>query len=841
VERVARITPRLDRPRERLSNLTGLWIQPQFGDQMMVSPLIKPLATSELPQPEQKEVQLQLASLIMGRESLSILDVPVVIGYLMGAGQMTRAFVFIAQVHFSVPELPKDQLRALLGFTWAYHPLPASVDLGVGLMVRGAQVKAMASIGDDVGPLLAEGWQLAERADASHDYAVFMFYMNTLTEVAKKDFRKAISNLRWILKNYEHIEFGGEKLSTVLSGKAAGDLIWFVVQDIADVECLGLWIDTIAAMVPVEREKAFVEAFQGAHDRADTAESCLLAVDRPWLNEHDKDKSDQAWGPLHESYLQLERDTVTLGLPVLWATMVRVLVILEAEYLGDLDRAIGTAQAGFAEDGLPEDAKYLIADAIGRQFVYRKQYADAETWLKRALDAETVAMAVYRFRSAIHYAEVIGHADSGRAIEAARLAVEIVQSCPTTTGPLDLVTACGELAVSYWLNDQVALALEVIDQGASLLFEQSEETERFRQLFAVMGHVTSYILSDTREGHPSRTLDGEECLKPYRSVFLLDKPELADRYQRENKPTLCALVSELARAVNADDLASKWAMHGMELARQEGHLMAQSVMGTSALAVLIEQMAFRAAIDVAREMCAALYATRSLEESGRSAFTTGLSAVDVLGREHNERWRTVEQNAVTQGLIPICFHLVRTWVRDPDAARQGAQEVIDTCHEVAESAAFPEHWQNVAEIFEISFVNAVGRRELNQRSNEPGELGQTSVQVIGYMASSVLPDIGPELAYISHIIALKYAAEVVSEDSGPYRQIITPAICDYWEHVAQTQGFSLATPQLVRGLVSEALEVPVDSRAKKVLQAMRMGLVMPLPEAARSAERWVNA
>ena len=85
----------LDRPRERIAQLAGPWLQKLAGGRFLTSPLVRPLAMTELPFVERRSIWNELASEIMRRQSKSVLDVAFAVGYLKNAEAYDRACAFL--------------------------------------------------------------------------------------------------------------------------------------------------------------------------------------------------------------------------------------------------------------------------------------------------------------------------------------------------------------------------------------------------------------------------------------------------------------------------------------------------------------------------------------------------------------------------------------------------------------------------------------------------------------------------------------------------------------------------------------------------------------------------
>src|SRR5437667_9823393 len=109
-----------------------------------------------------------------------------------------------------------------------------------------------------------------------------------------------------------------------------------------------------------------------------------------------------------------------------------------------------------------------------------------------------------------------GTKDVQAAIDFAQQAVDLVTSADEIPAT-EIAKAFGELAIAQWLAKDLRSAFGSWDRAGELLLSSRDDTDRWKGLFVVFGHLSGYLSSIAYFGQPpSETQTGEQYAAPYR-------------------------------------------------------------------------------------------------------------------------------------------------------------------------------------------------------------------------------------------------------------------------------------------------------------------------------------
>ncbi len=181
IARLASVEPQIDRPDERTSALTGIWLQETSPNLLQLSPLIRKLG-SNLGEDTRKEIYKQLGKMIIAKRKISQIDASTAIFYLIQAEDYKLA-AFVLQKTLG-EFIGKPQLFFDWGFTmhWYTEPIPEQVPNFFRVQIRVLQLEFTIStdrnasyLVEDLESILSEaGVSSLERAIGN--MALFHYY-----------------------------------------------------------------------------------------------------------------------------------------------------------------------------------------------------------------------------------------------------------------------------------------------------------------------------------------------------------------------------------------------------------------------------------------------------------------------------------------------------------------------------------------------------------------------------------------------------------------------------------------------------------------------------------------
>jgi hypothetical protein len=139
MQALADVSPSVERPRQRLNDLLGVWIQRDINNRLMVSPLVKALGSQDLSISVRRECHLTLGERIV-RNELDQYKAFNAISHFTVAEAFDKAgsllLLALDELENSETQIDDGGLLAL----WSLQPLPERMDLGIRLLIRGVQI-----------------------------------------------------------------------------------------------------------------------------------------------------------------------------------------------------------------------------------------------------------------------------------------------------------------------------------------------------------------------------------------------------------------------------------------------------------------------------------------------------------------------------------------------------------------------------------------------------------------------------------------------------------------------------------------------------------------------------
>lgn len=828
---LAGVTPEVGQPRERLNRLIGLWVEPHAGQLMTVSPLVKPLAATELAQDLQVRVHLAQAEFYLSQHRLNVILVAKAVHHLGTAGQHDRAAILLILALTHAHRLEREDVDLLLAVSWKHSTLPVGIDLGNRIYLRTHQIVTCEHFGISIQELLDDAHALVAEAERNDAWAVFAFAVLTAPIVANIDFDQAARNVKRALECRKDVinslsEPGGrEELRYE-------ELVWLIVTGIRKPSHLSTWLELVRTLSDEETETAF------ASEMAELA--CMLAIDGVGYGEAEKPVSDQDWDRVLDAYdqaIQIGRES---DIDLLRALGVRAKVTVLAGHLDKIDEARAVATEAAERYSTEPRTVFVVGSEIGRQLLAKGRVPEALDWFRRAFAAETDAFPNLRCRYLIDASRAAGDDHPQESLTYARGGVAVVRAHPRRTSEFDFVIALGELAIAEWLGRDLRAAFLCFDEAARALIDCKDSTAFWKQLFVMFGHTSGYLSSLAATGQPPQsTPTGEPYARPQRGMLANEVAERAESYQPDRDVLLYAHLSTFGEGVEDYENAASWALRGLSIAREQGILEACGQLGLAAIAPLILSGQYTESFDVAVEACAAIEASRKRTKDGFPIFESGVSAENVLGPSNSDEWQDVEHIAAKISIVAALLHALTRDLDDGRAAGK-AEQIIDACEQMARISSHQGVWCEAGEFLHTVFDSTVSHSVIQKRANDAGERKETTVQMLGYLGATVKPDARLEGCALNHAIVFAHLSRMAPLLPGVVGQIYVPFIVKYWKSAFAEQRFRFRSPDSVAHDLQDAIAQPMEERVRAVLATVIRGLGIRMPERVRDAEAWLR-
>ncbi|MEX2376159.1 MAG: hypothetical protein WD942_11350 [Dehalococcoidia bacterium] len=819
---VAAAEPIIVRPGERLNRLLGLWVQRRQGERLRLSPLLSGTFKNEVPQPTQQRVYLALAEGLLGRRRLNQHEVADLFLYLVQARDIRRAgTVLLMALSDLLTHLITTYDGPLL-YVWVDQPLPGELDLGHRIYLRALQIALRQQAEKDVVPLILDLDEMAAQATGDEAWALLGAGLHAAPVMAKHSFSAADRLMRMAFALLPEGRLPLPPGVEADRGKLPPEqplewLLWLYANEFRNCEEAEAWLETVESLTPAQRERAFSGTLSD--------EGSKLVTSRLWSLEADRAEDERNWPAVVATLRRFASVAEACGLGILYACAEHGLIVVTAEYLGDLKGARTIADEALEQVGASPAASFLIRECIGRQYLYKGHAGEAIRWLEQALTHQPDSFGLERIDAMLALARALGDSSAAQAAAWIEDAVGLARSQEATSG-VPLIRALGELSIARWRLGDMDSAFEALDQAAERLLAIKDESRHWKGLFATLGHVSGFLASIAKTGAPPvTTMAGEKYVAPEPGFFAAHYAPRSALYREDRLSYLYAQLTTFAAAVGRSDRSAKWTIEGIELARQHGQGTVLAGFVMEGATTLLANHQYEELLELAVDGGRIIVATAELHRQGRSQETDSddPDVELILGQKPSELWARADDIAVGVVHLPTLFHLALLFLEDGDLARRHAERVTRLYRDAAAANTQSPFW-GLAEVVEVGFADEPAGRELLRRCKSGGPWADGDyLQATGYVLATLQPDI--TLAEKAHLHAACFGYVHDKLDGlgyGPlaYRDIVVPFISSYWSTAFERQRFRFRTPKLVESSLLQALEEPVERRVKAILRVI---------------------
>lgn len=814
VQALAQVSPSIERPRERLSALSGLWVQRNAGERYEVSPLVSAFGMTELAPATAQACHNVLGSRIVAQQSMTPPQLIEAMMHFHQAAKFDRAGALFA---FALAELTKLDTQipdfGLLS-VWADQPLPADMSLGLRLHIRGLQIAARRHRGVGIEALLVSDLDtLVAQATEQEAWAVISIVVSTTSIV---DPTRSLFYLRTALRLAPHGRMPDGEPLMLPKELTFEDLIWAQVPLLETTDHLDDWIQTLEQMTPEQLAHACADDF--------AEQGCLALAEQLWLRELDHLPEQRNWPQVLDLLDELAWRAHIIGAELLWACAMRARIAVRAEYCQDLEGAVRDGEAALAVASSDPRIQLLMRECVGRQYLYADQRSQAVQWLQKAFSYQTSAYPRIQMVALLSASRALVSEDIAAATSYAQQAVDLVRSTeeiPET----DLVRALGELAIVKWLSGDLNETFSAWDDAGERLFACQAETDLWKALCVMYGHISGYLTSVAIQGQPPEVIrGGTPYVTPQPGMLLSVQTNRTPLYEARKAAYLASQLAMFAEAVGQDARAAVWAKRGLEWAQESHQWLVLSALGRKLLAPLIRGDRYADTLESALESGALQAAMDTLRGQGKDLSTITGEIRSILGEKPSAKWEQAEYYSAIIGLLPIAFRLAWHTLQNPKQAEHYGEVVSGLCQEIETTASDKALWRTAAEMFQAAFVQRKSADELMRQTAAINPDKHPVLRAIAYIFASLAVKGSLSSAYQMHRSIWSYVVGLLRQEPAIYRQVVTPFLVEFWTQRFSTQRFRFRSPTLVEAELTHALSLPDDQKAQAVLNAVALGL-----------------
>lgn len=779
VWRISEIAPAVPRPKEKFLSAIGLWIQQNQNSEYLISPLLTQFGKKYLDPVLKSKIHFVLAQSILNKKTLTPIDGWRAISNFHVSGAMSEAAMVLLKILVQLNDHPADADD--WGFTniWTDRELPEEIDYMMRVSLRLMQLIILKKRDKDWSYVLKDLEVLVGEAREIDLVLVGICIMASVTLILVKPI-KALFFLGLALKGSQGIDY--KQVLGLESDLSIEIILWMAPFKFKTCDDLEVWMNVLENMSNEQRITALSSDM--------SLDGCMMAANAVWVAEDKKEPGDRVWQPVLEITEKLANLAKKLNVEILWACAVRAQAIIYAEYLNDVDRAINLV----IEKGkdATDDAKvqFVLLEAIGREYALAKRHKEAVPWFEQAFSISCDVFKQERLDAALVASRNLGEIDTGLGVHYAELSVAIAKTIPSKT-PLYYVKVLGELAIARWLNGDLTGSFSPLQDAANLLLQSKIESEEWKSLFVLFGHITGFFTHLASIGKaPDKILDGEKYAEPRRGMMFLEHPDRHTFYFSHDW-IMAIHLGQMAHGLDLHKYASYWMLQGFELSQNQNDNIKSSPFLFGVIPYLISDKRFATAIQLYIEATKWTIVWQETSGKGnlREMLNTDFNVESLLGDKPNDNWNAVEERVVSLCIFPIVVYLSSEWLNNNTSVTQYAQDVLSVCKKIRRNASNPLLWSRVEEIIQKIFIGNVSVHDLISYCQQ---VEQGSLKAMCYHGVGLVGTLKEAAQYQEAMLA--YIE--IFEGHAEYKNIIIPFYMRYWEVMFKRQRFCFGTPQL---------------------------------------------
>jgi hypothetical protein len=831
VNATAAVDPRIVRPDEAYQSIMGLWIERQSDTFSVVCPLIAQFGSRELEPAVERNVANALAKLVFKSGSVSPIDFAKGLHYFRRARNGVSLGMYMLRGLESVCDLPVAW-RKLAYATTVVEGLLDDCPTVLGLLIKARQLELAHSLGVPIVGHVSEANQLMGKTKENERWAVLSYASQAVQIVATSDLDEAL-RLAGIALDYfdEVIEFRNAIVGVVpddgdmLDKQFKRSIPWYIVSNLRSVDDFLKWFTFITTQ-PKELVKDIF-----ASDLA--RDGFKLALDRLWMMQHEMPESERQFDAILAAYNAVIAFCQEHSLRLFHALAVRSQIVVHAEYLNDLGKAIEIADAFLLQGDNTNEIAFLIDEVIGRQYLYAKHTGKAIEKLTAACKLDTGTFDGLRCRAFIELSRAIGDNNCEKAFLLAESAVAIAKRSPNSVSELDMVSSLGEAAIAAGFAGKYGVSFDRIEDAFSRMSLEFEDTIDWKMRFVFLGNALGYLASMAFNGKPPAS----DYTVPPRG-HLITYNEAASRWYDEvhyKKFDLApTLLSMFANAVGKHDRAIYWAEKGIDDARSKGVLVSIYSLGEALIPNFLVQDKIDQALDCAFESSIALTASMVAHRCATPDIRESQNAVGLLGSRPSDDWSQAEQLYLFTGVIPsILFYSVNDKEKN-----QKLQHLATHCSNKAKDASNSIQFTAVSNAITMFLANS-SSADLHLCALRENERNNSAGRCAYYLLSSFVEGADLKVSIVQHALIMQECSLKILGDSVLWK-FITDQLIIFWRQTFERGRFRFSIPAVIQDELCALDKIEPKKRVKHLIRTIVQGLSVRLPPQLKSTSEWLR-
>ncbi|MEZ5943224.1 MAG: hypothetical protein R3C18_17665 [Planctomycetaceae bacterium] len=834
VAALANISPAINERTAAYARLKGLWIEQAAGDQAFVCPLVTRFGTAELAADLHKSVASALAVLAFESKSISPIDFAKGVRYHRIANEGAMIGLRIIGGLDSATSLPDEWRRIIYGAS-SEPGLLEGCPNELALLANAKRIALAATLEEPIDHLVDEGKHFVD-LDTEFGRLTSLFYASIVgPEIMKVDYDEGLRLCDITINNWDDSQkvWDGFAEENPVEFEVAPDevrfnLPWMFASELETSQrCLD-WFHLFTDLPKTVVQKYFSIDLAGPGIRH--------LLDRLWIREHEKPSGQRDLSPAIEVYEFCREFFASRGLPLGEALAARSAIIVEAEYLSNIQRAEQIATEILERDDCPDEVRFLILDVIGRQHCYAGSRGRAIQELSDACQIDTGTFDSIRCRSFLELSCLIGDNDSFASLKHAQAAVAIARRNAKAVPILELVTALGEASVAAGILKDYPLCFKLIDECFVILRQCDErDTVDWKMRFVILANALGYFMSMAATGNPP----DESYTVPIRRT-LLDLNELAASWYDESPHTVFDLspttLALFANEVGATERAVYWANQGLDEAKEKGSLPSIRALAEVLVPAMITSHEIAKSLDYAFESAVAFHASMTLfNETQDIGLHGGHDAISIVNSADGV-WGTVISSFSFFGVIPAVVYACT----NDDHGTELLDSIISECESRnIELQSLQRGTLNAVVEVLRSFESGRSRQAI-QPFVSPDDVNEWSGgRVVALFLSSFCANASLEQQAFEQTMGMYFLSRQVAT-SCPTWSFVTIRLVEFWKNQFENARFQFSSPKIVEQELRDLSEVHHKVRFKALVKVLMAGLKFRFSNQVQPVADWLN-
>jgi hypothetical protein len=452
--------------------------------------------------------------------------------------------------------------------------MPAQMDLGLRILIRGLQAANCVRRSEEYLPALEDLKQLiAQAADVRDQVSVYGAAALVATHLVQRKLTAALPFISMAAQGEKSIP---EEARAFLNDHAAMEIFWVAAMKADSPSDVREWMKEVEKL-PHDARAALMEA-EFAED------SASKMFDSLWWREQDKPDQDRNWPPILECLKECESIADTWQTPLVSGCIIRSQLSIRIVHLHDTDSACKDAERFYAENQGHALASFIVANGIASWLLDADRWDLASTWLTRAYQYSGAKLPLHQQLNCLRYGQLLLREGAPSIVPFER-ALAIGEESEKLT-IFNQLKAKAELATFLWKTGELLELYSTWSEVVHGVLEHREDDRTWKHFYMLVASNTAFFCSEVARGKVDDRLVNE----PLPGMFIGGIQSLADQYRPEivflmpggmaqwadrlgkllEAADWVKLTEKTAREVLKDDSAKMYQMFAIPLAIKEG-------------------------------------------------------------------------------------------------------------------------------------------------------------------------------------------------------------------------------------------------------------------------------